>query len=236
MAKKVYAIKKGVHPTTGKEVKNIILDKSWAEVEQYIKGVQGALFKSFKSKKEAEAYLKDKSSDKEEKDELSSLSHKKDVLYCYVDGSYNKDIPNYGYGLVSVVNGWVKHTDKGAGTNSSAIEMFQVGGELLGAMKALMYAKNNNHRHVVIYHDYLGVGKHATGEWKRKTAFSKVYYEWMQNFFQSNPKIKIEFKKVKAHVGDDFNELADGLAKLSVAIKPAPVFYEMVDKHRLSFY
>ena len=92
----------------------------------------------------------------------------------------------------------------GNGTNEDAIQMRQIGG--------------NKHSKVVIYHDYIGVKNHATGEWKCKNEFSKIYHDWMQDFFNKSPQIDIEFKKVDAHTGDDFNELADGYAKLDVGI------------------
>lgn len=34
--------------------------------------------------------------------------------------------------------------------------------------------------------------------------------------FKENPEIKVAFSKVEAHTGNDFNEIADGLAKLAV--------------------
>lgn len=227
MAKKVYVIKKGADPKTGDPVENLILEKPWSEVEPFVKGVAGAIYKGFKTREEAECYL---SLNGGEGDSETGLEP--EALHCFVDGSYNKEIQNYGYGLVCVKDGKVVHTDRGVGKNSLAAGMLQVGGELLGAMKALLYAKKTGESFVVIHHDYEGVGKHATGEWSRKTDHSKTYYEWMQRFFRENPTIRVKFRKVTAHSGNDFNELADGYAKLAVWLKPAPVFYRMAEKHQ----
>lgn len=236
MAKKnVFGIIKGRDPKTGEEIRNKIIEATWDIAKDYVIGVHGAIYKGFTKKEEAESYIKaDGSTATKEDVSPTSISHKQDVLYCYVDGSYNGNIPNYGYGLVCVKDRKVIKVDYGVGANEKAIEMLQVGGELLGAMQALLYAKYHKHSKVVIYHDYLGVGHHATGVWKRKTEFSKVYYEWMQRFFKNNPEIEVDFKKVDAHTGDDFNELADGFAKISVGIKPNPIFFQMVEKHNVS--
>jgi ribonuclease H-related protein len=101
------------------------------------------------------------------------------------------------------------------------------------AMKALQYAVQNKEKQVVIFHDYKGVCYHAVGFWKRDNTLSEKYYNWMQTFFEKNSSIKVTFCKVDAHTGDDFNELADGLAKKSVGISPDPIFKNMAIKHRL---
>lgn len=222
--KRYYAIKKGQHPITKEPVENVVLDLPWSEVELYIKGVPGAVFKGFKTRKEAEVFLAGGAVD-----EVKAVNP--DTLMCYVDGSFNKRIPNYGYGLVCVRQGEIVHMDYGLGKNGDAVEMFQIAGELLGAMKALVYAKKIGARHVVIYHDYEGVGKHATGDWKRKTHHSKVYHEWMQKFFRVNPDIRVEFQKVPAHSGVEFNEIADGLAKMAVGLEPEKNFDELLSKY-----
>jgi viroplasmin and RNaseH domain-containing protein len=225
---KYYAIKSGQDPKTKTSVGGLILE-SWAEAEPYVKGVKGAEYKSFPTLPEAEAYLQGDSGSVS-----LYLEMQPDVLYCYVDGSFNKDIPNYSFGLCCVKNGKVVHMDKGQGNNPDAIEMQQIGGELLGAINALRYAKSEGHTKVVILHDYMGVANHATGTWKRTNAFSTIYYNWMQNFFRSNPVMKVNFLKVDAHTGNDFNEIADGLAKLALGIKPDAIFYRMLEKHGLT--
>lgn len=217
-------IKKGQHPETKEPVENIILELPWSEVEPYIKGVPGAIFKGFRTRSAAEEFLGE--STISESKEVNS-----DTLMCYVDGSFNKKLLNYGYGLVCIKQGEVTYVDFGAGKNSQAVEMYQIAGELLGAMKALVHARKNNEKHVVIYHDYEGVGKHATGEWKRKTHHSKIYHEWMQKFFQNNPNIRVEFQKVPAHSGVEFNEIADGLAKLAVGLEPEKNFDKLLEKY-----
>jgi len=148
----------------------------------------------------------------------------KDILCCYVDGSFNDSIPNYSFGVVCVLNGSIVFSSGGTGTNAEAISMRQIAGELLGAMKALVYAKKNDCRHVRIYHDYIGVDKHALGTWKRTNPFSVTYYNWMQDIFRNHPEMKVSFHKVAAHTGNLYNELADVLAKNAIDMKPEPQY------------
>ena len=143
-----------------------------------------------------------------------------DLLRCYVDGSFNDSVPNYGFGLVCVLDGAIVHSAGGAGKNTEAVSMRQIAGELLGAMQGLVFARRNGYRKVVVLHDYMGVAHHATGVWKRTNPFSITYYDWMQAFFRENPDMQIAFKKVPAHAGNLYNELADVLAKRSVGMVP----------------
>jgi len=228
LKKNFYAIKRGTDPKTKKTVENILLT-SWAEAEAFIKGVKGAEYGGFVTKAEAEEYLSTKDPLVNIKDDTLP----EDFLQCYVDGSFNKDIPNYSFGLICVKDKKTVFWDNGAGKNPNAISMQQIGGELLGAMNALLYAKKNGCKKIAIIHDYKGVCYHATGYWKRDNDFSEVYYQWMQKFFKDNPDIEVKFFKVDAHVGHDWNEIADGLAKIAVGIEPDDIFYKMIAKHNI---
>ncbi|WCF11616.1 ribonuclease H family protein (plasmid) [Paenibacillus thiaminolyticus] len=227
---KFYAIKKGKDPITQASVSGIILT-DWNEAKLYVTGVPGAEYKSFISEDQAQAFLQI-----EKGTVISSFKMQPDILYAYVDGSFNEAIPNYSFGLCCVQNEKVIHIDKGLGKKPDAVEMRQIGGELLGAINSLLYAKSKNFKQVVILHDYIGVANHATGTWKRSNDLSKSYHDWMQNFFNTNPNIKVNFIKVDAHTGDDYNEIADGLAKIAVGIKPNSIFYKMLKKHNLNDY
>ena len=55
----------------------------------------------------------------------------------------------------------------------------QIAGELNAALEGATYALNNNHKKVVIFHDYEGICHHATGFWQRKDKSSQDYYENM---------------------------------------------------------
>jgi ribonuclease H-related protein len=150
-----------------------------------------------------------------------------DTLFCYVDGSFNDAVPNYSFGMVCVCNGAIVHSAGGAGKNAEAVSMRQIAGELLGAMQALVFARRQGYAEVVILHDYKGVSMHAEGTWKRTNPFSCTYYDWMQAFFRDNPGMSVKFRKVDAHSGNRYNELADVLAKTAVGMAPDPAYLKM---------
>lgn len=234
MAGKFYAIKKGFDTKKNEVVENVILS-DWGTASKLVQGITKAKhgvspeYKSFKKIEEAEDYINSEDPLMRKEQNL----YPKDCLHCYVDGSFKDEAGNYSYGLVCVKNEEVLHFENGVGTNKEAISMRQIGGELLGALKALAYAKKNNHKKLVIFHDYKGVCYHAIGYWDRDTEFSEQYYDWVQKFMKTNPNIEVIFCKSDAHTGDDFNELADGFAKKAINIKPDPVFFRMVEKYHL---
>ena len=240
--KAFYAVRHGKDPVSGEPVRNRILT-SWEETSALVHGAPGARYAGFATEAEAREWLAgpEGSTDfpskadplakggrganvagNRNKKAVKAANHADDVLCCYVDGSFNELLPNYGYGLVCVCNGEIVHTASGAGRNGEAISMRQIAGELLGAMQGLLFAQRAGYEKVVILHDYLGVAKHATGAWKRTNPFSVTYYKWMQDFFAAHPSLGVSFEKVPAHSGLLFNELADVLAKRSVGMTPEP--------------
>lgn len=225
--KKYYAIRKSVDKA-GNVIAENEVKETWAETEPLVKGCN-ADYKSFSTREEADAYLGSKDPLMHESEGL----YPKDALHCYVDGSFNKEIPNYSFGLCCVKDNKVVDFEYGTGNNKEAIDMQQIGGELLGAMKALLYAKKSGLKEVVIFHDYKGVCYHATGFWKRDNAFSETYYQWMQSFFAKNPELTVHFCKVDAHTGHDFNEIADLLAKKAVGVEPTKAQLSIMKKHGL---
>jgi len=63
---------------------------------------------------------------------------------------------------------------------------------------------------LTIYYDYQGIQAWAEGDWRANKPISKYYAAQFQLL---QTKIAVHFKKVKAHTGDTYNELADQLAK-----------------------
>ncbi|RLC78912.1 MAG: hypothetical protein DRI61_08960 [Chloroflexi bacterium] len=131
--------------------------------------------------------------------------HKK-TLNIFVDGSFMNGV--VGAAFVVVDNGKVIHEEKW--TVEKYKEMRNVAGELSATMRAVLYAKKNNFRYVRIYHDYEGISKWTTGEWKTKNEATKLYKEWM---LKQTKDIHIKFVKVTAHNGNRWNEYVDKLAK-----------------------
>ncbi|MDD8049318.1 MAG: ribonuclease H family protein [Thomasclavelia sp.] len=193
---KYYAIKKG--RKTG-------IFNTWNECKSYVDGYSGAVYKSFNSKEEADNYL-------------NQIEINKDIegLIAYVDGSYNIKTKEYGYGCVLIDDGKVVQTLSNKGNNKDYASMRNVAGEILGSLKAIEYALNNNYPGIMIYYDYEGIEKWANGSWKASKEGTKEYVSLI-NKYSTN--IDIGFIKVLAHSGDTYNEMADQLAKKSVGVK-----------------
>lgn len=192
---KYYAVKNGRH-------KGVYT--TWKECEAEIKGFKGAVYKSFPTKEEADAFLEDHQ-------EIRECQ-----LIAYVDGSYHIKEKVYGYGVVLIEGGRVIKKIYGKGEHEDYVSMRNVAGEIFGSEVAVEYAIANGYDSIAIYYDYMGIEKWANGEWKANKPGTKRYVEKMKDY---RKKIYIHFIKVLAHSGDTFNDEADRLAKKAVGIK-----------------
>lgn len=197
MMSKFYAVKKG---------RQVGIFSSWGECEKQVKGYPGALYKSFVTKKEAEAYL----------DENSTTMIDNDGLVAYVDGSYNQKNKQYGYGCVLLHGQQVVAKYYGKGDNPDYVTMRNVAGEIAGAQMAIKYAIEHQYPLVCIYYDYEGIEKWANHVWKANKPGTIAYQKFIE---ESRQNIQIAFMKVLAHSGDFYNEMADSLAKKAVGIQ-----------------
>ena len=225
MAKKYYAIKKGRDNKANKEVKDLVVT-TWDECLLYVKGVKGAVYKSFTSNGEAVAYLSENSNLKKGEDE-----YPEDIPHIYVDGSYNSNTGEYGYGVVVVLNNEIVHASYGKGLNKESNQR-QVNGELQGALTGVEFAASEGYNRVVLFYDYAGVCQHATGAWERNNSLSEEYYRKI-NELKEKSKIEIIFVKVDSHTGDLFNDIADELAKTGAGVPIEGVTNKAVKKEKL---
>lgn len=201
--KKVYAVRVG-HRSG--------IYKTWAECQKYTKGFSGAEFKSFKTMEEAETYMNGGAKPILEVDDVH-------VVKAYVDGSYDHSTLRYAGGAVILFGEDEIHLSE-AGDNENLASMRNVAGELLGgAIRSMEWYEENykdlGTKKLVIYHDYEGIAKWATGAWKAKKEGTIAYVERYKTYEQSFP---IEFVKVLAHSGDHYNEIADQLAKRALGL------------------
>lgn len=149
--------------------------------------------------------------DTEEESAVVSLAG--DTVYAYVDGSFRQGYDVYGYGVVIVSHDQVVKSFSGAGCRSEYVTMRNVAGEVLGAVKAMEYAVSVKAEKLVLYFDYQGIESWARGTWKRNNNLTRGYHEFVRTV---ETRLKIDFMKVKGHSGDQFNDLADVLAKQAV--------------------
>jgi ribonuclease HI len=128
----------------------------------------------------------------------------------YTDGSFSSELKRYSFGCVIITESGEIIDKCGSNNKPEALSSWNVAGEILGVMFGATWALKNNFSYVEIYHDYVGLAKWFSGEWKAKTFCSKEYVKFMNEI---KSKIQIKFIKVKAHSGEKYNERADALAK-----------------------
>ena len=204
MAGKFYAVRVG-------RVPGIYL--SWDECKKNVDGFSAPVYKSFKTRAEAEAFMKNTAGSVENRSstivKYNELNQEKqgeenkeadkaklDALpYAFVDGSYNIATKVYGYGGFLVHDG-VREVLQG---HDDDLEM-----------AAIRRAIELGIKELVIYYDYMGIEMWANGSWKRNKKGTIAYHDYIQSVKND---IKLHFVKVKGHSGVEGNEEADRLAK-----------------------
>ena len=185
MAGKFYAVRKGKVPG---------IYNSWDACKRMVDGYPGAIYKSFKSKKEAEDFVAGGASVAQSTAQTESVTETT-TDYAFVDGSFNIATGVYGFGGF-LVAGEERYVLQGAGQEADMASMRNVAGEILGSMAAMRKALELGLREITIYYDYLGIEMWATGGWKRNKSGTIAYYEYVQSI---RDRLAIHFVKVKGH-------------------------------------
>ena len=204
MAVKYYAVQTG--RSTG-----VFL--TWAECQKQVTGFPGAVFKSFPTIEEAEAFVRGAQPEVKQTG-TEVLEVEPGALVAYVDGSYNVANGQFSYGMV-LLNGQEELKFNQFFIEEELASMRNVAGEIKGAEAAMRYAVEHGFSKLYIYHDYEGIAKWCQGVWKTNkegTKAYKAYYDSIQD------KLQVVFVKVAAHTGDTYNEMADKLAKQALGM------------------
>ncbi|WP_430538027.1 viroplasmin family protein [Clostridium perfringens] len=181
---------------------------TWIECEEQVKGFKGAEYKKFNTLDEAENFVGIKSTENNITD--NELVEDSNIVF-YVDGSFNEKTKNVGYGLVLIIDDKVIIKDLGTTHPHEETSLRNVLGEVKGAIKATDIAIANGYKEITIVYDYVGIEKWAKGEWNAKNEVTKFYKKIMKNRMKY---MKINFRKVKSHSNDKWNDEADRLAKI----------------------
>ena len=193
---KFYAVKKG---------KKTGIFSTWDECKEQVTGFKGAVYKSFKTLSEAEAFL-------EKNEEKIENIEEVDGVYAYIDGSFDRTSGIYGSGVV-IVDGDEKYEYKHAGNREDYAQLHNVAGELEAAKFVMWYAVDKKIKEITLFYDYQGIEAWAVGDWKANLPYTQDYVKF---YNKVKTAVKVNFVKVKAHTGIELNEVVDKLAKEAI--------------------
>lgn len=194
--------------------------KTWEECKAQVIGYKGAIYKGFAEKQDAEDFLRgglsasstDAASDNDENPQLEpSVSE----ITAYVDGSFSS-VKSFGCGCIILKDGEIIAEISKAYEDEELATMRNVAGEIKASELAMQYALDNGYTSLSIYHDYQGIASWCLGEWKTNKAGTIAYKQFYDDI---KDKLKVHFIKVKGHSGDEYNEIADRLAKKALGIE-----------------
>ena len=194
--------------------------KTWEECEAQVIGYKGAIYKGFAEKQDAEDFLRgglsasstDAASDNDENPQVEpSVSE----ITAYVDGSFSSG-KSFGCGCIILKDGEIIAEISKAYEDEELATMRNVAGEIKASELAMQYALDNGYTSLSIYHDYQGIASWCLGEWKTNKAGTIAYKQFYDDI---KDKLKVHFIKVKGHSGDEYNEIADRLAKKALGIE-----------------
>lgn len=201
MAKKFYyAVRKG---------RNIGVFNTWDECNAQVKGFKGAEFKKFSTLDEAKQFVFQEQVDKK-------TGVDKDSLIAYVDGSYNINTEEFGYGLILIDSDKKEYEFFGKANNKDHAIHRNVAGEVYGSVEAIRKAIQMGAKKLYLHFDYMGIKSWAVGEWKANKELTQSYKRFVDS---TKDQIEVEFIKVKAHSNNKYNDVADKLAKKACGVE-----------------
>ncbi len=230
--KKYYAVADG-------RQKGIFTD--WPTAEKQVKGYGGAKYKSFPTRPEAEAWLKDPQYTRKD----TSTKAKKQAggrhvapvppgaIVIYTDGGAINNPGPGGYGIV-ICEGAQKLELSGGFRMTTNNRM-----EMTAAIRALQGILGTT-RQVVLYSDssYLVNGiekgwarKWKANGWRKADKSAALNSDLWADLLELLKKVNVEFRWVKGHAGNELNERCDKLAVASARQSGLPMDhgYEVSD-------
>lgn len=212
-AKKFYAIAVGRRPG---------IYENWPQAQAQVLGFQGAVYKGFPSRQQAEAWLENPPT-KYNRPQRQQPAAKKphvappvpeDAILVYSDGGARNNPGPGGYGVL-IVDGSQRREISGGFSHTTNNRM-----ELMGCIVALRYLADDN-RPICLYTDssYVvnGISKGWAKNWRRKGWIKSdgkpaLNPDLWDELLQLTERRAITFNWVKGHAGHPENERCDELA------------------------
>ena len=136
------------------------------------------------------------------------------AVEIYVDGSYHAATKEFSYGMVVLIDGKEEKFSQKM-SDPELAQMRNVAGEIKGSEAAMQYALDHKIPSIIIYHDYQGIASWCNGDWKANKAGTIAYRDFYR---KAKEQVHIEFRKVKGHSNDKYNDMVDELAKEALGI------------------
>ncbi len=201
---------------------------SWSETEQQVRGFTNAIFKSFKTREEAEAFLRNpsfsstgKSSKKIKKVYPAEENYPSGTIVVYTDGGAIGNPGPGGYGVV------IKDkTELSGGYNLTTNNRMELKAVMI-AMEALEEEKSPILLHSDSKYVINGLNKGWARNWKKNHWIksdgnpAKNADMWAR-LLDLQAGLDISFKWVKGHDGNPLNERCDELANGTAKKKGMP--------------
>ncbi len=204
--KKFYAVRQG--RKTG-------MFLTWDDCKKQVMGYPGAIYKSFGTEAEAKEYLGITGGAADGNGTAEAVGNSdSDAVEIYVDGSYHAGTKEFSYGMVVLIDGKEEKFSQKM-SDPELAQMRNVAGEIKGSEAAMQYALDHQIPSIIIYHDYQGIASWCNGDWKANKAGTIAYRDFYR---KAKEKVKIEFRKVKGHSNDKYNDMVDELAKEALGI------------------
>ena len=146
----------------------------------------------------------------------------------YVDGSYNDQTKEYGYGIY-MDDGEKQRILYGRGACEAGGRNIE--GEVQASRKALSYISAfPQYKSCTIYHDYQGIGSWADKEWSANKPYTTAYARFVNSVRENG--LEIKFEHVNGHTGVEGNEYVDKLAKIGCGVPLTKSEKDFIDKLR----
>jgi ribonuclease HI len=198
---KFYAVREGHSP-------GVYL--TWEACEAQVKGYPNAKFKSFRTKKEAEAFVKGEVNSDSGPPQTDSLSNP-ELVHIWVDGSCvtgENGTLRLGWAYLVIREGKEIHRASGNEIPIDAHRHRNVAGEIMAVLQAMIWCQEHGFEAAKFYYDYQGLESWADGSWRTNTPFTQAYAKKIKE-----SGMRLTWEKVLAHSGEPNNEIVDQLAR-----------------------